>query len=199
MDAMQTADKRKTLWLTMIASALLFCQPALASSHGVSHLENRAELSAENGQFSTERPSLTPETASSYYDPFREVASDSPVAPRSGVDVGDYRHVKGHHVHAKAGFKGHGTYNPRSGFSVSQDYMQSRGWSHQKMTAKQRELFDELARSGRPNTLKEHTRIAVEALVEGGASRAEARRLVAESLRNLRAQGVRVPSSIPWN
>jgi len=120
-------------------------------------------------------------------------------APRRGVDVGDYRDVKGHHVHAKAGFKGHGTYSSRSGFSVSQDYMQSRGWNHSRMTAKQRELFDELAKSGRPNTIKEHTRIAVESLISGGASREEARRLVAESLRNLRQQGACSPSHIPWN
>ena len=67
------------------------------------------------------------------------------------------------------------------------------------MTTKQRELFDELASSGRANTLKEHTRIAVESLIAGGATRAEARALVAESLRNLRAQGVRAPANIPWN
>ncbi len=77
--------------------------------------------------------------------------------------------------------------------------MKSRGWDHQAMTNKQRELFNELAKSGKPNTLKEHTRIAVEALEAGGATTAEARSLVAQSLKNLREQGVRIPTSIPWN
>jgi RHS repeat-associated protein len=113
--------------------------------------------------------------------------------------TGPYRGVRGHHVHAKAGFRGHATYDPKQGFSISQDFMESRNWSHQDMTATQRQLFDELAASGRPNTLKEHTRIAVEALKSAGAPEAEARKLVAESLRDLRAQGVRAPTRVPWN
>lgn len=67
------------------------------------------------------------------------------------------------------------------------------------MTNSQRELFNELAQSGRMNTLSEHIRIAVESLVAGGADRAEARSLVAESFRNLLSQGVGAPSGIPWN
>jgi uncharacterized protein YoaH (UPF0181 family) len=55
-----------------------------------------------------------------------------------------------------------------------------------------------LANSGRPNTLAEHSRIAVQALQAGGASETQARALVAESLRDLRSQGVRVPTRIPW-
>jgi len=62
-----------------------------------------------------------------------------------------------------------------------------------------KELCNELASSGRPNTLKEHTRIAIEALVAGGATRTEARQLAAESLWNLRYQGVYQPTDIPWN
>ncbi|WP_131724730.1 hypothetical protein [Paenibacillus solani] len=76
--------------------------------------------------------------------------------------------------------------------------MKNNGLNHQAMTNKQRELFKELSESGRPNTMTEHTRIAVEALQAGGATRKEARRLVAESLNNLRKQGVKVPSNIPW-
>jgi len=49
-------------------------------------------------------------------------------------------------------------------------------------------LFKELSKSGRPNSLREHTRIAVKAPRAGGATLKEARQLVARSLRNLRAQ-----------
>ncbi len=112
---------------------------------------------------------------------------------------GAYSLVGGHHVHAKAAFKNAARYSKRKAFSIGQDFMQSRGWSHQAMTAKQRQLFDQLARTGRPNTLKEHSRIAVESLHAGGATRAQARRLVAESLLNLRKQALRAPTNIPWN
>jgi len=91
------------------------------------------------------------------------------------------------------------SYDPAKGFAISREFMRERGWVHEAMTAKQQELFRELARSGRPNTLKEHSRIAVEALKAARASEAEARVLVAESLRNLREQGVRAPTGIPWD
>jgi len=65
--------------------------------------------------------------------------------------AGRYSDVRGHHVHAKAGMRGHLTYDPKGGFSISQDFMKSRGWSHQAMTTKQRQLFKELSQSGRPN------------------------------------------------
>jgi hypothetical protein len=77
--------------------------------------------------------------------------------------------------------------------------MSSRGWSHEAMTSKQRELFDKLAASGKPNTLAAHSKIAEEALVAGGATQKQAKKLVEESLANLQQQGVTAPSRIPWN
>jgi hypothetical protein len=118
-------------------------------------------------------------------------------APKTGV--GKYSKVGGHHVHAKAGFKNAAQYSKSKGFSISQKYMKDLGWDHQATTNAQRRLFNELAGSGRANTLKEHTRIAVEALQAGGATREQARSLVAQSLKNLREQGARIPSNIPWN
>jgi hypothetical protein len=113
--------------------------------------------------------------------------------------AGIYKEVGGHHVHAKAAFRGHPTYDPQKGFSISQEFMESRGWSHQDMTIAQRKLFDNLATSGQGSVLREHTRIAVEALQAGGATEAEARSIVAQSLLNLRGQGARVTTRIPWN
>jgi hypothetical protein len=89
-------------------------------------------------------------------------------------------------------------YDSKKGFSISQSFMKDNGLNHQQMTNKQRELFKELNESGRQNSLQEHTRIAVEALIAGGATGQEARDLVAASLKNLRQQGVREPSNIPW-
>ena len=66
----------------MLALVSIVCAPALASSHTFEFSKPRAELLAENGQFGVERPLLTPETASSYYDPFGEAASGSPLATK---------------------------------------------------------------------------------------------------------------------
>lgn len=88
--------------------------------------------------------------------------------------TGEYSKVGGHHVHAKSAFKDNVNYDPKKGFSISQSFMKDNGLNHQQMTNKQRELFKELNESGRQNSLQEHTRIAVEALIAGGATRQEA-------------------------
>ena len=106
--------------------------------------------------------------------------------------------MAGHHVHAKAGFKDDVNYDPKKGFSISQNFMRDNGLDHNIMTSKQRELFKELYESGRPNTLEEHTRIAREALKAGGASDSMIDDLINASLRNLREQGVTAPTRIPW-
>ena len=117
---------------------------------------------------------------------------------KGAVAAGKYRKSGGHHVHAKAAFKGHPCYNAGEALSLSQDAMRLKGWSHQAMTNRQRELFKSISDGNLPNTLTAHTSIAVEALVAGGATKAEARSLVAASLRNLRDQGVYMPMNIPW-
>ena len=127
-----------------------------------------------------------------------EIDDAAEAAAKKLDNVGPYRTVGGHHVHAKAAFKESTEYNPRSGFSISRDFMKSKGWNHQDMTNAQRRGFKELKDSGRPNTMREHTRIAVDALEAGGALPSEARALVAESLHNMRAQGVRAPTNMPW-
>jgi len=113
-------------------------------------------------------------------------------------EKGQYKDVGGHHIHAKAGFSGHINYDSDAGFSISQEFMENMGFNHQKMTNAQRQGFKELYESGRANTLIEHSRIAVDALIAGGATKAQARDLVAESLLNLRSQLVTEPTRIPW-
>ena len=112
---------------------------------------------------------------------------------------GEYRAVKGHHVHAKKAFEGHVNYDPKKGFSISNQLMKDLNIDHLKVTGAQKTLFTKLAKSGRPNTIYEHTRVAVDALIEGGASRTTARKIVTESLQDLRLKNVRQPTNIPWN
>jgi hypothetical protein len=114
--------------------------------------------------------------------------------------IGEYRHVRGHHVHAKKAFEGHANYDPQKGFSISYQMMENLGIDHDVVTVTQRKLFSELAKSGRQNTMKEHTKIAVEALTRGGCqSRETARDIVAESLKQLRKANIRQPGTIPWH
>jgi hypothetical protein len=83
---MQTAAKEKTFLLWMIASAVLFGAPSLASSSGVLHLKNRAEkisLGAENG---IGQEAFDAAKHVENYDSLWEVASESSVAPSSGAN-----------------------------------------------------------------------------------------------------------------
>jgi hypothetical protein len=105
---------------------------------------------------------------------------------------------RGHHIFMKAGF-------PRRHwsrmFSISPEAMARLGWNHDLMSATQRRLFRMLARSGRPNTLQEHVRIALAALRAGHATDQQARWLVAQALRNLRQLGkgrVLRPTRMPY-
>ena len=48
---------------------------------------------------------------------------------------GAYEDVKGHHIFAKSGFREHVAYDPRKGFSISQEFIKNRDWDHPKMTS----------------------------------------------------------------
>ena len=125
-------------------------------------------------------------------------ASKSAASARAPEGKGAYEDVKGHHIFAKSGFRGHAAYDPQKGFSISKELMNSRDWSHKDMTSAQHKLFNELGASGRPNTLTEHTKIAVEALKAGGATEREAQEIVDQALQDLRNQGILTPTRIPW-
>lgn len=66
------------------------------------------------------------------------------------------------------------------------------------MTVAQRRGFKELSESGRANTLEEHTRIAYDALIAGGADDDLAQGLMKGAIDDLVEQGVYAPTRIPW-
>ncbi|ARD86944.1 hypothetical protein A3306_01830 [Rickettsia bellii] len=112
--------------------------------------------------------------------------------------MGPYGKVGGHHPYAKKAFEGHVNYDPKKGFAISEKFMHENKLRHEDMTTAQRRLFGELYKSGRPNTLQEHTRIAVEALKAGGATEQQAKDIVAKALQQLRKDKVLAPTNIPW-
>jgi uncharacterized protein YoaH (UPF0181 family) len=79
--------------------------------------------------------------------------------------------------------------------------MAARNWVHLgpgSITSTQHRLWRQFAATGAPNAMKVQNSVAIDALMAGGATRTEARSLVAESLRNLRNQGGRAPSRTPY-
>lgn len=145
----------------------------------------------ENTSTATNKPRMLKETANEALAAWEKVKLDKL--------AGEYAKVKGHHVHAKKAFEGHVNYDPKKGFSISNQLMENLEIKHEHITNAQRKLFKDLKDSGRPNTLQEHTRIAVESLIEAGIEKKLARKIVAESLQHLRLSDVKHPTHIPWS
>jgi len=113
--------------------------------------------------------------------------------------TGPYRPTGGHHPHAKAAFEK--PYDPNKALTISDralDRASGQSGTHARIGPEQQRMFIELARSGRPNTLREHTNIAWRSMVAVGIPRRLARDWTAASLRSIRAMGVRAPARIPW-
>ena len=113
-------------------------------------------------------------------------------------EKGAYSEIKGHHIFAKAAFRGEENYNYRKAFSISQKFMEDNNLNHSKITVAQRKLFRELFKSGRENTLREQINIAKYSLRAGGASKKLANQLVTEAFKDLLEQEVSGPTRIPW-
>ena len=112
--------------------------------------------------------------------------------------TGPYGNMKGHHIHAKIAFRGNPAYSADDAISVSNQYMESKGWIHNVMTGVQHSGFSKFVKSGRPNTMLAHNQIAYDALRTGNASRIASWYLVQRSWYNLFKQGVTNPTRIPW-
>ncbi|TWT55527.1 polymorphic toxin-type HINT domain-containing protein [Allorhodopirellula solitaria] len=77
------AAKEKILFMLVIASALLVCAPAIASSTHHSTLENRAEIFLQSAQNRVERQAFESANRVENYDSLGGVALESSVAPNS--------------------------------------------------------------------------------------------------------------------
>ncbi|MEQ9321138.1 MAG: RHS repeat-associated core domain-containing protein, partial [Polyangiaceae bacterium] len=97
----------------------------------------------------------------------------------------------GHHIHSQAAMRDDPNYSKYSAICISQDEMDKRNIDHQAITNKQRQCYADMKAGLRPNTMKEHDKIAYESLVAGGADPAYAKKLVAQSKAQLKAKGVK--------
>ncbi len=120
--------------------------------------------------------------------------------------LSSYAQQGGHHIYAKAAFRGDPLYDPNQALTASDAQLTQAGAVHigpNSVTSAQRAHFDQLAddvAAGiKTNSLQEHTRIAVQSLMDGGVPQAQARSWTAEALWQLRSWGITGPSRIPWN
>lgn len=58
----------------------------------------------------------------------------SPLSQEELDMMGPYSKVKGHHVHSKKAFEGHVNYDPKKGFSMSEEMMDSLDIKHNSIT-----------------------------------------------------------------
>jgi hypothetical protein len=111
--------------------------------------------------------------------------------------VGEYRDVQGHHPHSQAARRGDPNYKPRRALAMLEDG----SYDHDKITARQRELYTEFRRNN-PNgklTAEIEDRIEIEALQAGGVSAehaAEIMRLDRERLIEMGASAD--PTRLPY-
>lgn len=82
---------------------------------------------------------------------------------------------------------------------MSNERLSELGVKHSNITSAQRTGFDDLAKSGKTNTMREHNKIAVQSMVKAGMDSREAERLVRLSLQSLTKMGISSPARIPWN
>lgn len=105
-------------------------------------------------------------------------------------------------MHAKAGFKKNKKYSLYKAFCLGNEWMERKGIDHDAVTKSQRKQFkqlaDDVASGKKINSLDEHTKIAKQALIDGGATPEMAEQLVNQSLVNLSNQEVTNPTNIPW-
>jgi uncharacterized circularly permuted ATP-grasp superfamily protein len=104
----------------------------------------------------------------------------------------------GHHIHSKAGYIGHPSYDFRKAPCLSNEKLAEFGIEHRKVTLTQQTLFVEFNKTGKTLTREVMNDIQVKALIEGGATEDLARSLVAESQWWLKNQGIRHPTDRPY-
>ena len=100
----------------------------------------------------------------------------------------------GHHLYSKKVFEGAlGKLGKSTDdmYAFSKSFLDANGLKHTTITGYQRSAYAALAKQGITPTLRDHTRIAVDALVKAGYSPAKARQAVALSLRKLREDGIK--------
>ena len=104
----------------------------------------------------------------------------------------------GHHVPAKAAFRGAANYDANAALAVSNAEMATLGVSHSAITGAQMTGYRAFARTGKTLTWDAMATIETNALIRGGMTAETAAATVARAIEALRRAGVAGPTRIPW-
>ncbi|MGG8496891.1 hypothetical protein ACQY1Q_10770 [Tenacibaculum sp. TC6] len=112
--------------------------------------------------------------------------------------TGQYSVVKGHHPLAKSAFKSDKFYDIQKAFSVSTESLGGQS-VHYAITGNQNRLYSAFAKTGEVLTIDKMANIEIKAMVDAGIPENIATGWVIKALEDLKAQGVKVISHVPWN
>jgi hypothetical protein len=104
----------------------------------------------------------------------------------------------GHHVPAKAGFRGAQNYSENLAPAIPNEELERLCVDHGLISGAQTRLYKAFAKTGSALTWSSMKAIEVDALEWGGMSRAKAEATVDEAIARLKAMGVTGPTRIPW-
>ena len=114
--------------------------------------------------------------------------------------TGEFKNVGGHHPLSKIAFKSDKFYDLQKAFSVSINKLNEISVGiHAKITGQQNSLYSAFAKKNEVLTIDKMADIEIQAMVNAGVPRDVATGWVVKALENLKAQGVKVITNIPWN
>tara|TARA_R110002050_G_scaffold204522_4_gene340176 strand:+ start:103787 stop:106009 length:2223 start_codon:yes stop_codon:yes gene_type:complete len=115
--------------------------------------------------------------------------------------TGTFRVVGGHHPLAKIAFESDSFYKFRDAFSVSTSTLEKFGGKgvHNIITGQQNSLYSTFAKTGNRLTIEKMAEIEIQAMVNAGIPRDIAEGWIIKALQDLKTQGVKVITNIPWN
>lgn len=106
--------------------------------------------------------------------------------------------VKGHHPLAKSAFRSDKFYDLKKAFSVSANSLGGQA-VHNAITGNQNRLYSAFAKKGEVLTLDKMADIEIQAMFDAGIPKDIATGWVIKALQDLKAQGVKIITHIPWN
>lgn len=122
--------------------------------------------------------------------------------------TGEFKNVGGHHPLAKIAFSSDKFYDLQKAFSVSQNTLEI-AWKsansgiplnlHQQITGNQNRLYSTFAKTNQVLTIEKMADLEIQALIDAKIPKDIAIGWVIKALEDLKAQGVKVITNIPWN
>jgi uncharacterized protein YfkK (UPF0435 family) len=125
----------------------------------------------------------------------------SKLNPKAKFDLAgteQYKTVAGHHPLAKSALKGDKFYKWKEAFTVSANSLGGQA-VHNAITGNQNRLYSAFAKKGEVLTIDKMADIEIQAMFDAGIPKDIATGWVIKALQDLKDQGVKIITHIPWN